>query len=314
MQQYRDLVALVLREGQARQWRNGHTGRGLFDARMEFDMRDGFPLEGLKRVPFRTQVVGELLGFLRGCDNAADFRKLGCTIWDQNANEEPSWLANPARKGEDDLGRIYGVQWRRMRDVQIIDANELYRNGSRAWEAYGKLGYRHEFSEHSQMAVSRNVDQMAALIYGLINDPFGRRHIVNAWNPIDLHLMALPPCHMFFQCYVTNDGYLDLKMYQRSADVFLGIPFNIASYATLLHILGHFTGLEPRRLIMDLGDTHLYTNQIEPAFEMLRRTCPELPALELDTDGWSTLESIEPGDFALNGYRPHPPIKVGMAV
>jgi thymidylate synthase len=314
MYQYRELVSEVLSRGEPREWRNGHTGIGIFDARMVFDMQDGFPLEGLKKVPFGSQVVGEMCGFLRGYDNAADFRALGCTVWDQNANEEPSWLANPARKGVDDLGRIYGVQWRNTQELMIIPSSDIY-DVHKASHYYGK-GYTHELSNlpGDRLLIRRNIDQMNELIEGLIKDPHGRRHIVNAWNPSELHLMALPPCHMFFQCYVGNGGYLDMKMYQRSADVFLGIPFNIASYAALMYVIGHFAGLEPRRLIMDLGDTHLYTNQIEKSHEMLQRTCPELPTLELDTSGWANLDTVKPSDFALNGYRPHPPIKCEMAV
>ena len=282
MQQYRELISDILLRGEERKWRNGHTGISIFDARMEFDLREGFPLEGLKKVPFKTGVVGELIGFIRGYTNAADFRALGCNVWNQNANEEPSWLNNPARKGHDDLGRIYGAQWR---DIRVQDGGSY--------------------------AV---VDQLWQLLAGLRSDPHGRRHVVSAWNPAELHLMALPPCHMFFQCYVSNDGHLDLKMYQRSADAFLGIPFNIASYATLMHILAHFCNLVPRRLIMDLGDAHLYTNQIDLAHEMLKRSCPELPDLELNTDGWESLMHIQPDDFALNGYRPHAAMNCEMAV
>jgi len=282
MQQYREMVSHILQEGEARQWRNGHTGISVFDYRMEFDLRKGFPLLGLKFVPFMGPVLGELLGFLRGYTSAADFRKLGCKVWDQNANEEPSWLNNPDRKGHDDLGRIYGAQWR---DIRVQDGNSY--------------------------AVK---DQMWELIKGLRNDPHGRRHVVSAWNPGELHLMALPPCHMLFQCYVSNDGCLDLKMYQRSADTFLGVPFNIASYAALMIIIGKLTGLTPRRLIMDFGDAHLYSDHLEKAAIMMSRPSLRLPELEADISPDQSLESIEPDQFNLVGYESHPAIKASMAV
>jgi thymidylate synthase len=282
MQQYREMTSFILMNGEARQWRNGHTGISVFDYRMEFDLRAGFPLVSLKHVPFMGQCLGELLGFLRGYTSAADFRKLGCTIWDLNANNEPNWLANPARNGHDDLGRIYGAQWR---DIRV--------------ESGGSYAVK---------------DQMWELINGLRNDPHGRRHVVSAWNPAELHLMALPPCHMFFQCYVSNDGHLDLKMYQRSADTFLGVPFNVASYATLMIILGKLTGLTPRRLIMDFGDAHLYTDHLEKATIMISRPALPMPILECGIDPDQPVETIEPDQFNLVGYESHPAIKASMAV
>lgn len=314
MRQYRDMVSKILFDGERRQWRNGHTGVGLFDYRMEFDVRHGFPLVTVKSVPYMKQCLTELIGFLRGYTNAADFRALGCTIWDQNANEEPSWLANPARKGEDDLGRIYGAQWRDAQEYRLIYASQLYDPDKAKY--YHDKGYYHIGEvPGNQLLVHRNVDQLAELVNGLVNDPHGRRHVVNAWNPVELHLMALPPCHMFFQCYVGNDGYLDLKMYQRSADTFLGVPFNIASYATLLHILAGVTGLTARRLIMDFGDVHLYSDHLSLAEEMLKRPyVNEVPELVVDVGEGQPLELIEPGQFKLLGYNPHPAIKASMAV
>lgn len=317
MRQFRNLVNQVLDEGEPRQWRNGHTGLGVFDARAVFHLDQGFPLLGLKSVPFQNEkggpVLGELLGFLRGCDNAAQFRALGCQVWDQNANEEPAWLKNANRKGTDDLGRIYGVQWRRMRDTRIVNAQDVYRDGA-AWDQFGAKGFRHEMSEGDTLVIHREVDQIAELIHGLKTDPHGRRHIVTAWNPTDLDQMALPPCHMFFQCYVSNDGCLDLKMYQRSADLFLGVPFNIASYATLLIILAKVCGYHPRKLIMDFGDLHLYTNTIELAKVCISRSDKPLPTLGFDYQEGQPLETIEPSQFTLVGYDPHPAMKARMAV
>lgn len=277
MQQFKDLVARILNDGEPRQWRNGHTGLGCFDHQMKFDLRLAFPMVTLKRTPW-SPIIGELIGFLRGYTSAADFRNLGCNVWNQNANEEPSWLANPYRKGTDDLGRIYSAQWRDVRD-----------------------------STYTQ------IDQIANLIDGLINDPHGRRHVVSAWNVAELHQMALPPCHMFFQCYASADGrWLDLKMYQRSADVFLGVPFNIASYAALLHILAGLVGRRPRHLTMDFGDVHLYTNTIAHSRELLTRECLPLPTLKVGT--LYDVDQITPENFELCGYQSHGALRAEMAV
>jgi thymidylate synthase len=166
-----------------------------------------------------------------------------------------------------------------------------------------------------QLIIERRVDQLAELVDGLVNDPHGRRHVVSAWNPAEITSMALPPCHMFFQCYVSNQGHLDLKMYQRSADTFLGVPFNIASYATLLHILGAVTGLIPRRLIMDFGDVHLYTNHLPLADEMLQRGyVNSVPELVVDVQKYEALNLIEPSQVKLLGYEPHPAMKASMNV
>jgi thymidylate synthase len=280
---------------------------------MEFDLRKGFPLLGLKFVPFMGPVLGELLGFLRGYTSAADFRALGCRVWDQNANEEPSWLNNPARNGHDDLGRIYGAQWRNTEEHRLVYSSTLY-DPDKAKYFYDKGYYHIGEIPGNQLLIHRNIDQITELLNGLRNDPHGRRHVVSAWNPAELHLMALPPCHMFFQCYVSNDGHLDLKMYQRSADTFLGVPFNIASYAALMVIIGKLTGLTPRRLVMDFGDAHLYTDHLEKATIMISRPSLHLPELEASIDPDQPLESIEPDQFNLVGYTSHPAIKASMAV
>lgn len=246
----------------------------------------GFPALTLKRLAWKS-VVGELLGFMRGYDNAEQFRRLGCAIWDQNANENSAWLNNPSRKGVDDLGRIYGVQWRRWIGVQY-----------------------------------RPTDQLLYMIHTLRHNPSSRRNIVSAWNPQELNYMALPPCHVMFQVRAYGKK-LHLHMYQRSADLLLGVPFNIASYSLLTHLLAGVTGLEACSLSISFGDYHVYSNHVEGATEMLGRAPMNPPVLKIhwpseDAEerlNWLLAEDgAKPEDFTLVGYYTHPSIPLPMAV
>jgi thymidylate synthase len=252
-----------------------------------------------KQLAFR-QVVGELLGFIRGYESAKAFRDLGCTIWDANANENSAWLNNPNRKGFDDLGRIYGAQWRN------------YRGMDRNFEGC-------------------SVDQLKGAIREILENPTSRRIIVDAWNPNEIDQMALPPCHILHQYHVDPDtGGLSMTMYQRSCDLFLGVPFNIASYALLLHLVAQVTGLHADNLTMFLADTHIYDNHLEQVKTQLSREPFPLPTLglragRLGVDDNSTtankvaramlqLEQLLPQDIDLLNYGHHPAIKAPMAV
>ncbi len=275
MKEYIRLVQNVLHRGERRPNRTGTPVIGLFSENFTHDLRDGYPLLTSKAMNYRS-IFAELVGFLRGYTSAADFRQLGTNIWNRNANEDTGWLANPARKGEDDLGPIYGSQWRGWRDGSL------------------------------------RIDQFTNLIDGLRNDPYGRRHLVSAWNVADMGRMALPPCHVLFQCYVSNDGHLDLQMYQRSCDVFLGLPFNIASYAALTHLIASLTGLKPRMLHIVTGDTHVYVDHIEKALEQCARSFMALP--ELTIGHVENLAEVHPGTFQVHGYESHPALSAPMAV
>ncbi|MEX2145059.1 MAG: thymidylate synthase [Candidatus Spechtbacterales bacterium] len=284
-QQYLNLLKEVKDKGTDRPDRTGVGTRALFGRTMRFNMADGFPALTTKKVPFKA-VKAELLAFIHGIDSAAGFRELGTTIWDQNANEEEKWLNNPNRRGEDDLGRIYGVQWRSWRDP---DGNEI--------------------------------DQLRKVIDGLKTDPFGRRHIVSAWNPGELDKMALPPCHDRFQFFVRDNPNaregkartLDLAMVQRSCDMFLGVPFNIASYSTLLHMVAQVTGYKPGEFVHFLMDTHLYKNHFEQAETQLQREPMPLAKLWLNQDILD-IDDFTMDDIELVGYQSHPGIKAPMAV
>lgn len=285
MKQYTDLLRLVINEGEWKTNRTAQKTLSYFGHQFRFDLRQGFPLLTLKQVPFQS-VIAELCGFIRGVRNAKDFVSLGTSIWNANA-EAQYWLENPYNRHNGDLGRIYGVQWRQW----------MANNDGRTYSV---------------------IDQFQNLLDGLTSDPFGRRHIVTAWNPAELNQMALPPCHLLFQCNVSNDGYLDLHMYQRSADLFLGVPFNIASYAALTHYISDLVGLKPRSLIISMSDIHLYENQMDAAYLLLEREVGlgalPAPTLRIERDNESSIDSVVPSMFVLNGYQHHPAIKVPMVV
>ena len=286
MRQYLDLLNQVLLEGEWQDNRTGVPTKRIEGAMLQFDLANGFPAVTTKQLAFKA-VKGELIGFIRGYDNAAAFRNVGCNIWDQNANENDSWLNNEHRKGLDDLGRIYGQQWR---------------------------GWYHD--------TSSRIDQLKNAINDIVANPTSRRIIVSAWNPADLDKMSLPPCHMLFQLLVNVEKQsISMCMYQRSCDMFLGVPFNIASYALLLELIASATGLKAGKLTMFLADVHIYKNHMGQVVEQLQRDPLPLPTLEINQhfkarneDLLKQLELIQPDDISLLNYLCHPAIKAEMAV
>lgn len=287
MEQYLRLLEEVRDHGHRQANRTGIDDLVLpYGSMMRFDMADGFPAMTTKKLAFNS-VKGELIGFLRGYTNAARFRALGSKVWDQNANENSAWLANPNRKGTDDTGRIYGAQWR-------------------SWKAGDGSIY----------------DQLMAALDLIHNDPTSRRIVISAWRPDEFDRMCLPPCHVLYQFSVNIDPReISLCMYQRSADMFLGVPFNIASASTLLHIVGRITGYTPRYFTHFLADAHIYVTHLQQVSEQLARAPKRLPRLVLDVPSYELagfspqlVNTIEPGHIRLEGYDPHPSIKAEMAV
>lgn len=284
MKNYLNLLERTLNEGIRQKNRTGIDTFRIEGAMLEFDLRLGFPAVTTKKLAFKS-VVGELLGFIRGYSNAADFRALGCNIWDQNANENEQWLNNYHRKGADDLGRIYGVQWRRWRSPF-------------GWD----------------------IDQFSKALHKIQVTPEDRRNIVTAWNPGELDQMALPPCHIMHQyiCDPTSRE-ISMTMYMRSCDMFLGVPFNIASYALLLSIVAQATGYKPKKLVMFLADVHIYENHVDAVKEQLTREPYPHPYLKISDfskvpDPLESILLLEPRDFILVDYEYHPAIKAPMAV
>jgi thymidylate synthase len=282
-------------------------------AMLRFDLRDGFPAVTTKQLAFKA-VKGELIGFLRGYDNAADFRNLECNIWDKNANDPGkegspnAWLTNANRKGEDDLGRIYGVQWRNWRGKAI---------GVRA-DPIGRIGSQIMFNSEIEYVY---IDQVQDVLNKLKNNPTDRRMIINAWRPDEFMHMALPPCHVLYQFLAdTKNKVLHLCMYQRSCDMFLGVPFNIASASLFLSIMAKLSGFTAGTFTHFLADAHIYVNHLDQVKEQLSRTPYELPKLEITMPDTNPLVEtdwafkIQPEHFNLVNYQRHPTIKAEMAV
>lgn len=277
MQKFLDLVSKVMTYGEDRATRNGNT-RALFSEQLRFDLSAGFPATTAKRLQFLS-VLRELLWFLQMRDraNVKDLQNMGCSIWDANA-AAPAWLNKGLTQFEGDMGRIYGVQWNSW----------LTPNG-------------------------QTINQINELVKRLKQDPTSRYHIVTAWNPSDIHDMALPPCHLMFQVYVHNDGRLSLDMTQRSCDLFLGVPFNIASYALLAHMLAQVTGHQAGELIVNLKDVHIYHEHFDAVNTMLTRKPLPLPTLLINPTVSDIYDFVE-DDFGLEGYQNHGPITAKMLV
>jgi len=299
MKQYLDLLQDILDNGELKDDRTGIGTISVFGRHLRFDLRTSFPAVTTKKLAWKA-CVGELLWFIEG---SSDERRLAeithgtaegkVTIWTPNALA-PYW--KPKAKFEGDLGRVYGVQWRHWNSYRTEkDMGPAHKGGTR-------------------LAVdSTEVDQLANLIKGLTEDPNGRRHILSAWNVAELDQMALPPCHVMSQFYVNKNKELSCHMYQRSVDVFLGLPFNIASYALLTHLIAHHCNLKVGELVISTGDTHIYQDHVEQVKEQLQRKPYTAPTLMLSAEKTNMFE-MTMQDIHLEGYESHGPIKANMAV
>jgi thymidylate synthase len=277
MKTYLDALKFVLETGQVREDRTGTGTIGVFGMQQRYDLTQGFPAVTTKKLAFKA-CLSELLWFLEGSN---DERRL-CEILHgtRSSGKKTIWTDNatskywlPNAEFIGDLGRVYGVQWR-------------------------------DFG---------GVDQVVELVNNIKKDPYGRRHIITAWNPGQLDQMALPPCHCFAQFYVSADGKLSCQMYQRSCDLFLGVPFNIASYSLLTHMIAQVCGLEAGEFVHVLGDAHIYLNHVEQVKEQLAREPLPLPTLWINPDVQDIL-MFTMEDFRLDGYESYASIKAPMAV
>ena len=283
MRQYQELLQRIMEHGEDRGDRTGTGTRGVFGAQLRFDLREGFPLVTTKKVFFKA-VVAELIWMLSGSTNIKPLVEQGVHIWDEWADEQ----------GE--LGPVYGRQWRSWPTAGFASPTFT-----------GPLG---SFGGQPRRVV---IDQIDQVVDSLIENPMSRRHIVSAWNPADLDVMALPPCHALFQFYVSNDNRLSCQLYQRSADMFLGVPFNIASYALLTHMVAQVTGLEVGEFIWTGGDCHVYSNHFEQVREQLTREPLPLPTIALNK-GVFNINFFELEDVELINYQSHPALKGAVSV
>ncbi|CAM5179605.1 Thymidylate synthase OS=Castellaniella defragrans OX=75697 GN=thyA PE=3 SV=1 [Castellaniella defragrans] len=323
MKAYLDLVRTIFEQGSWQDNRTGVRTLSLPGACLRFDLREGFPAVTTKRLAFKS-VVGELVGFLRGADSAADFRALGCRVWDQNANENQAWLDNPWRDGPDDLGPVYGVQWRRWPAYKLLPETASARIQDAQARGYRRVGTVQE-NGAPHVLLYKAVDQLRACLDTLIRDPGSRRILFHGWNCAQLEEMALPPCHLLYQ-FLANPQTreLSLCLYIRSNDLGLGTPFNLAEGAALTHLVARLTGFEPRWFTYFIGDAHIYETHVDMLREQLRREPYPAPRLKLsdripayaETGRYEPdwLEQVEPGDFSLEAYRHHPPLTAPMAV
>lgn len=312
--EYLNLGKKVLEEGHEKTDRTGTGTKSLFGYQMRFDLQKGFPLLTTKRVPF-SLIKSELLWFIKGNTNIRYLLQHNNHIWDEWAFER--FVKSDDYSGPDmtDFGR---------RALIDSDFNAVYQIEKEAFCAriledetfavkYGELGnvYGAQWRKW-KTTQGETIDQLKDVIQQIKTTPDSRRLIVSAWNPEDVPNMALPPCHTLFQFYVA-DGKLSCQLYQRSADIFLGVPFNIASYALLTHLIAHEVGLEVGEFIHTLGDAHLYSNHIEQMEKQLAREPKDFPSVELNASKTSIFD-FEMEDIQIEGYDPHPGIKAPIAV
>ncbi|EDW87468.1 thymidylate synthase [Drosophila yakuba] len=284
--QYLDLLRQIIANGEQRMDRTQVGTLSLFGSQMRFDMRQSFPLLTTKRVFFRA-VAEELLWFVAGKTDAKLLQAKNVHIWDGNSTREFLDKLGFTERAVGDLGPVYGFQWRHF-GAEYATCDDDYSG--------------------------KGIDQLRQVIDTIKNNPSDRRIIMSAWNPLDIPKMALPPCHCLAQFYVSQTrGELSCQLYQRSADMGLGVPFNIASYALLTHMIAHVTGLKPGDFVHTMGDTHVYLNHVEPLKEQLQRTPRPFPKLIIKRQV-QDIEDFRFEDFEIVDYNPYPKIKMDMAV
>jgi len=287
-QRYLDLLNYIRVKGEIRDDRTNIGTKSIFGAQMEFDIADGFPLLTTKRTWFEG-IKKELLFFISGKTDTKILENQGVNIWRGNTSADFLSKNNlPWREG--DMGPGYSFQWRHVgAEYKGCDAD-----------------YKGE-----------GVDQLNELIEGIKNNPFSRRHIISSWDVVNINQMALPPCHCFAQFYVgcenSTPTYLDCCLYQRSGDMFLGVPFNIASYSLLLCIIGNITGLTPRRFIHNIGDAHIYLNHMNQAADQIKRVPYPFPSIKFKRQ-LSNIDDINCDDIILVDYKSHSKLSAEMAV
>lgn len=314
MKQYLDLCRHILENGNDKGDRTGTGTWSVFGYQMRFNLQDGFPLMTTKKTAFRL-IATELLWFLKGDTNVRTLIEQNNHIWDEWAFEK--WVQSEEYTGPDmtDFGHrvLQNENFKAQYDKQMAIFQKNILEDDTFAKKYGDLGpvYGKQWRSWPD-AKGGTIDQIQNVIEAIKNNPNSRRHIVTAWNPAEVDDMALPPCHSLFQFYVAN-GKLSCQLYQRSADVFLGVPFNIASYALLTHLIAKECNLEVGDFVHTLGDAHIYKNHLSQVKEQLSRTPRDLPRLVIKTDKDSIFD-YEITDLIIEGYDPYPRISAPISV
>lgn len=313
-QQYLNMLRHVLENGTKKEDRTGTGTISVFGYQMRFDLSKGFPLLTTKRVPFKL-VSSELIWFLRGDTNIKYLLTYNNNIWNEWAFLK--WISSDEYQGQDmtnfGLRAQSDPEFAKQYEVEMNVFKERILNDDSFAKKYGDLGnvYGKQWREW-RTTTGSSIDQIADVVNTIKKNPDSRRLIVSAWNPEDCPTMALPPCHTMFQFYVA-DGKLSCQLYQRSADIFLGVPFNIASYALLTHLIALECGLEVGEFVHSFGDAHIYLNHLEQIHTQLDREPRTLPELKINLNGKSMWE-VEVEDIEVVNYDPHPTIKAPVAV
>ncbi|WHS06605.1 thymidylate synthase [Ligilactobacillus salivarius] len=311
---YLQLIRDILEKGHEKSDRTGTGTKSLFGYQMRFNLAEGFPLLTTKKVPFGL-IKSELLWFLRGDTNIRFLLEHNNHIWDEWAFK--NWVESDEYHGpdmtnfglraqeDDNFNKVYQDEKKKFCQ-KIVEDQEFANKFGNLGDVYGAQW------RHWQTRNGETIDQIKDVIETIKNNPDSRRMIVTAWNPEDVPLSALPPCHTLFQFYV-NDGKLSCQLYQRSADVFLGVPFNIASYALLTHMIARETGLEVGEFVHTLGDTHIYLNHLDQVNEQLQRKPNDAPTLWLNPEKKNIMD-FEMEDIKVKNYHSHSAIKAPVAV
>lgn len=284
--QYLNLIDRLLNEKVTRSNRTKVDTLSTFGYLQKYTLSNNtLPLITTKQMHTRA-IIEELLWFISGSTDAKVLSEKGISIWNSNGSREYLDANGFTKREEGDLGPIYGFQWRHY-GAEYIDCITNYSN--------------------------KGIDQLQNAIDEIKNDPTSRRNIICAWNPVQLNEMTLPPCHCFVQFYVTNENELSSLLYQRSADVGIGMPFNITSYALLTHMIAHVVGMDCKELVYMTGDTHIYANQIEQLKEQITRTPNEFPKISFARK-ISNIDDFTYNDFVIKDYKCHSKIKMNMVI
>jgi thymidylate synthase len=328
--QYLNLLRDVLAHGTPQSNRTGVNAISLHGAFIRTDLTHGFPAVTTRKLAFKA-AIGELVGFLRANDSAAQFRELGCNFWNQNANENMAWLASPYRAGIDAMGKVYGVQWRRWPAFKTLDI-ETAAGRAQEEDALSK-GYRRvnvvegitEDGKTRTAILFKEVDQVRDCLDAIVRDPTDRRILFHGWNPAELDEGCLSPCHILYSFAVNvASKEISLSVSMRSTDLALGLPFNACTSAALLTLVSHLTGYIAKWLSISMSDAHIYETALpmvqeqltrEPRIPprlVLSRRIPSLRETGIYEPAW--LDRIHPSDFSLEGYEHHAALTALMAV